>query len=668
VVDRARKHFLQFAIIVGLAVFPLSAFAQADPPTTLNLQAEEKLLLQEIPSVYGASKYEQKVTEAPSSVSIVTADEIKKFGYRTLTDILRSVRSFYVSYDRNYSFVGVRGFARPGDYNSRILLLVNGHRLNDNIFDSALIGTEGVLDVDLIERVEIIRGPSSSLYGSNAFFAVVDIITRRGRDLQGAEVSGEAGSFDTYKGRLSYGRKFSNGLEGLLSGSYYNSEGQRLFYKEFDDPATNNGVAEHSDYDRSYSVFGNISWRDFTLQGAYSSRKKGIPTGSFGTVFNDPQNQTVDGGAYVDLQYEHIFNTQWQIMARLFYDRYYYTGHYLYDYPPLTLNKDLARGEWWGGEFQAITRVLPRQTVTLGAEYRDNLSQKMRNFDQEPFFSYLEVQRSSTNWALYAQDEITLLKNLTFNLGVRYDHYESFGGTINPRLALIYNPFRETTLKLLYGTAFRAPNVYERFFQGLGFKSNPNLEPETITTYELILEQYMGTRLRGTASAFYYTLDNLITQRTDPSDELLVFLNAGRVTAYGVELEMEGKWANGWMGRMSYSYQETQDQQTGARLTNSPRHLVKFNLLAPLFQDKLFAGPELQYMSNRKTLAGRLAPGFFLTNVTLFSQHLVKGLEISASVYNLFDTHYGDPGAEEHRQDVIPQDGRSFRFKLTYGF
>jgi len=175
-VDRARKHFLQFAIIVGLAVFPLSAFAQADPPTTLNLQAEEKLLLQEIPSVYGASKYEQKVTEAPSSVSIVTADEIKKFGYRTLTDILRSVRSFYVSYDRNYSFVGVRGFARPGDYNSRILLLVNGHRLNDNIFDSALIGTEGVLDVDLIERVEIIRGPSSSLYGSNAFFAVVDII------------------------------------------------------------------------------------------------------------------------------------------------------------------------------------------------------------------------------------------------------------------------------------------------------------------------------------------------------------------------------------------------------------------------------------------------------------------------------------------------------------
>jgi iron complex outermembrane receptor protein len=644
------------------------AFAQVDLSEPFGLQKEEKLLLQEVPSVYGASKYEQKVTEAPSSVSIVTADEIKKFGYRTLADILRSVRGFYVSSDRNYSYVGVRGFARPGDYNGRILLLVDGHRLNDNIFDSALVGTEGVLDVDLIERVEIIRGPSSSLYGSNAFFAVVNIISKRGRDFQGAEVSGEAGSFDTYKGRLSYGRKFSNGVEALLSGSYYNSEGQRLFFKEFNDPATNNGVAEDSDGDRFYSVFGKLSWRDFTLQGAYSFREKVIPTGSYDTVFNDPRNQTVESLAYIDLKYEHVFNAQWQMMARLFYDRYYYTGDYVYDYPPLTLNKDIARGEWWGSEVQLITRVLPRQTVTFGAEYRDNLRQKMRNFDQEPFFLYLNEQQDSRNWGLYVQDEVALFKKLTLNVGVRYDHYESLGGTTNPRLALIYNPFRDTTLKLLYGTAFRAPNVYERFFQGLGFKSNPSLQPETITTYELILEQYLGAHLRGAASAFYYTLDSLITQRTDPTDGLLVFQNAGEVTAHGVELELEGKWVNGWMGRISYTYQETEDRQTGARLTNSPRHMAKLNLLAPVFQDKLFAGLEMQYMSDRKTLANRHTPGFLLTNITLFNQHLIKGLEISASVYNLFDTRYGDPGAEEHRQDVIPQDGRSFRLKITYEF
>jgi outer membrane receptor for ferrienterochelin and colicins len=665
---KARQYLLQYTLTIGLALLPLLAFAQADPTESLGLQKEEKLLLQEVPSVYGASKYEQKVTEAPSSVSIVTADEIKKFGYRTLADILRSVRGFHISYDRNYSYVGVRGFSRPGDYNSRILLLIDGHRLNDNIFDSALVGTEGVLDVDLIDRVEIIRGPSSSLYGSNAFFAVVNIISKRGRDLQGAEISGEAGSFDTYKGRLSYGRKFSNGVEGILSGSYFTSEGQRLFFKEFDDPATNNGVAEDSDGDRFYNVFGKLSWRDFTLHGGYSFREKGIPTGSYDTVFNDPRNQTVEELAYINLTYEHIFDAQWQIMARLFYDRYYYAGDYLYDYPPLTLNKDIAQGDWWGGEFQVITRALPRQTVTFGAEYRHNLQQKMRNFDQAPFSLYLDTEQDSWNWGLYVQDEVMLFKQLTLNVGVRYDHYESFGGTTNPRLALIYNPFRDTTLKLLYGTAFRAPNVYERFFQGLGFKANPDLQPETITTYELILEQYLGAHLRGTASAFYYSLDNLITQRTDPIDGLRVFQNVGEVTAYGVELELEGKWATGWMGRVSYTYRQTEDQQTGARLTNSPLHMAKLNLLAPIFQDKFFAGLEMQYMSERKTLAGRHTPGFFLTHLTLFNQNVLKGLEISASVYNLFDTRYGDPGGEEHRQDVIPQDGRSFRVKLTYGF
>ncbi|MGC2061858.1 MAG: TonB-dependent receptor plug domain-containing protein, partial [Thermodesulfovibrionales bacterium] len=174
--------------------------------TDLTDLSLDELMKIEIEIVSGASKFEQKVTEAPSSVSIVTADDIKKFGYRTIADILRSLRGFFVTYDRNYSYVGMRGFGRPGDYNSRFLLLIDGHRTNDAIYDSASIGTEAVIDVDLIDRVEVIRGPGSSIvYGSNAVFAVVNIITRRGRDVKTLEASGEAGSFNTYKGRLTYG-------------------------------------------------------------------------------------------------------------------------------------------------------------------------------------------------------------------------------------------------------------------------------------------------------------------------------------------------------------------------------------------------------------------------------------------------------------------------------
>jgi len=172
---------------------------------------DENILFAEIPSVFTASKYEQKVTAAPSAVSIITAAEIRKYGYRTLADILRSQRGFYTSYDRQTEFLGVRGFGRPGDFNSRILLLIDGSRSNNNIFDTAAIGNDFILDVALIERIEVVRGPGSSLYGSNAFFAVINVITRRGRDLQGTELAATAASQATYSSRLSYGKRFAGG-------------------------------------------------------------------------------------------------------------------------------------------------------------------------------------------------------------------------------------------------------------------------------------------------------------------------------------------------------------------------------------------------------------------------------------------------------------------------
>src|SRR5262245_34482925 len=213
---------LAFAAVNG----PISSVEP--PPADLSI---EQLGNIEVPIVEAASKYKQKTTEAPSSVTIITSDEIKKQGYRTLADLLRNVPGLYVSYDRLYSFLGIRGF-NLGDYNNRVLLLVNGHRINNSLSDGAFIGTEFILDVDLIDRVEIIRGPGSSLYGANAFFGVINVITRKGRDMggHGAEASGEAESYDSYKGRVTYGKNFQNGLEVLLSGTIYESLGHGTLY------------------------------------------------------------------------------------------------------------------------------------------------------------------------------------------------------------------------------------------------------------------------------------------------------------------------------------------------------------------------------------------------------------------------------------------------------
>jgi iron complex outermembrane receptor protein len=282
----------------------------------------------------------------------------------------------------------------------------------------------------------------------------------------------------------------------------------------------------------------------------------------------------------------------------------------------------------------------------------------------------LDEKNDSGNWGVYIQDEFSILKNLILNAGFRHDQYSTFGGTNNPRMALIYNPFEKTIFKLLYGRAFRPPNVYELFYSDSGYttKSNPDLEPETIRTYEIVYEQYLGRHFSATTSLFHSKIKNLISQVIDPSDSLLVFRNIEEVKAKGIEFGMGGKWPNGLEGQVSYSFTKTKDLETGELLTNSPKHLAKFNLIFPLMRDKIFMGMEEQFTGNRKTLAGRKADSFFITNLTLFSQNLIKGLEISASVYNLFNRKYSDPGNIEHLQDLLKQDGQSFRFKLTYRF
>jgi outer membrane cobalamin receptor len=138
---------------------------------------------------------------------------------------LRTVRGFYVTNDRNYSYV--RGYGPSGDYNSRIAVMIDGHRLNDNIFDSGPIGTESPIDIDLIDSVEVIRGPNSSLYVASSFLGVVNIITKRGQDLEKFSVTGQVASYGSYRGRVSYGDKFKHGLQLLLSGSFYNDAGSQ---------------------------------------------------------------------------------------------------------------------------------------------------------------------------------------------------------------------------------------------------------------------------------------------------------------------------------------------------------------------------------------------------------------------------------------------------------
>jgi outer membrane receptor for ferrienterochelin and colicins len=619
--------------------------------------------------VYSASKHMQYSSDAPASVTVITADDIQQHGYRTLAELLQSVRGFFTTSDRNYSNLGVRGFARPGDFNTRILLLVDGHRLNDNVYDQAMIGTEFPLDLDLIQRIEIIRGPVSSLYGSNALFAVVNIITRRGQELNGLEVSAEAASFNTYEGRISYGRKVQQ-AEFLLSGTFYGSRGHnRLFYPEYDIPATNNGIASHADGDQVGSSLATISSRDFTLQSLYGTREKGIPTGAYGTLFNNSGTRTTDARAYVDLRYRHTFDNSWDVLARSFYDRYIYHGTYMYASPidstQLSPNKDFADGKWWGAELQLTSKPFRRNHVTAGGEYRDNIRQDQTNYSLNPYSLLLKDRRKSFVGAVYAQDELTITKALTLNAGLRYDYYSHIDSSMAPRAALLYRPRSQTALKFIYGQSFRVPNVYELYYSILPNVPNPRLRPEKIRTTEFIWEERLTHQFWFSSSVFHNSIKNLITQEATAGD-FLIFQNLPEAKSTGVELEIRGQLSNGFEAGASYSFQKTQDSVHDTSLNNSPESLIKLNLSQPVWHRRIFASLDGNYRSRMQLPTGGYVSGFTVLSATLLGRRIGKDVDLSASVYNLLDKRYFDPSSGVTLSRAIQQDGRSFRVKVTW--
>ncbi len=626
-----------------------------------------QLMQIEIPTVVSASKFEQKATAAPALVTVVSADDIKRYGYRTLADVLLSVPGFNVSYDRNYAYLSFQGISQldsANSFNSRMLVLVDGHRMNNNLNDAAYIDNAFLLDMDLVDRVEVIQGPNAVLYGNNAFFGVINVVTRKAGQVHGLEVSGDYGSFDSYKGRMSYGISFTNGVKLLLSGSYYNSGGAD--HLTFELPPQNNNVRVQGLDGGSYEkAFGSLGYGDFTLEGGYGHAVKDNPTAQDFTAFNVSGLQTVDSRGYADLKFAHEFPEIVDVTARVYYDFCDHSIGFPFGPNRNPFYKESQSGKWWGTELQLSKRVWEKHTLILGAEYRDDFEQEGRVFEPATGQTFSDNHGDRQSHGVYAEGDMEILSKLHLSIGGRYDQYGDFNPKYSPRVALIYEPFEKSTLKAIYGTAFRVPNFLE-----LSDPRFQNINPEEVTSYQLIWDQGIGRNLRSSVTGFFNQMNDLI-----------VFANGnyGNIDAEskGVELALDGNWAKGLRGRASYTFQNVQNRSTSQDVPDSPENLVKLNLSVPIYKEKVYASLEFRYTSSRNsfftTTSGQTIPGsdvaeYSILNFTLFSQNLVKNLEFSASVYNLLDQSYSDPATGIHAQSEIPQDGRTFRVKLTYRF
>ena len=565
--------------------------------------------------------------------------------------------------------MGVRGLLRPGGYNDAILLLVNGHTYNDDIYGQAFLGTEFGIDMEAIERIEVVRGPSSALYGGNAMFAVVNVVTSPGQELPGLRPLVETGSYGRKRAQISLGHVFGNGLDIMASGSVLDLDGHSdLYFPEYNSPETNNGVAHDADGERALNFFFSARYADFFLQGGVNRREKHVPTGAFSTTFNDPGTETIDGRHFAELHYTREATANVMLAARAYYDGYRYRGTYIYGSgSDREENEDYGTSHWLGAEISGEWQ-LARHTLTVGGEYSYHPVVEQTSFIIGGA-DFLDDRRSFSNWGIYAQDDWRVFRDLNIVAGVRVDQHYHCDPQLTPRLAAIWRVHPGTVLKLLVGKAFRQPSMYERYYTspGVGTIAGPRLLPEKMKAYEAVLEQQLW-QVWAAVSLYQYELFHLIDQVPVDADgeTLLQFQNGRPIRAHGAELELRIPLPYGLIARGSYSIQETR-MAGGQLLANSPKHLGNLSLrfrLPPTVE----GGAELQLVGPRETLARRQVGTQAVGNLTLNWHSPLRGLDLDIGLYNIFNQHYADPGGIEHLQDEIPQDGFTFRVSVHYGW
>ncbi|NNL67640.1 MAG: TonB-dependent receptor [Myxococcales bacterium] len=643
-------------LLAGLVAAP-AALGGTPAANLADLSLEELLDLE----ITTASKRAESLSESPSFTHVITREEIRSHGYRTVAEALSGIVGLYATnVDHVWDGVGVRGFAVSGDYSTRVLVLIDGQRLNEPMGDSPSLGEEIPLDIEGIERIEVVKGPGSALWGSNALLAIVNVVPRRGSKIDGVESRLEYGSFERWKGTVTAGKRFGNGLEvaaligGLDAGG--------------DDRIAIQALGNAHDQDEEDLVRGHLvaSYGDWSFGFYASNRNKEDPTGGYETIFDSPFDGTfVEEQQFLaQLRYQRAVLPEWegQVSARLFHSTYDYRGEYEYDQECCNFvlpyhNHDRIESKSYGSELQLSLSPHERLDLTGGIEAQHHYEIDFRNADL--FGIYADGSGAYHTLAGYLQGRIRANDWLQVVVGSRLDDYSNFSAEVSPRAAVIVTPRKGTAIKLLFGQAFRAPNVYETAFDD-GEKIASSLGPETIRTYEAIVDQHLFGHTRLVGGVFYYEIDDLIAEFANP-DETVEYRNAGTVTSRGLELALQTALPSGLRARLGFSALKAEDDG-GRWLSNSPRYLGNAAVSVPLFARRLVASLELQAVGRRRTLAGNSLPPAFTSNLVL-RHRVLDWLEATLGVYNLLDDDVRIPSGNQqlaNGTEHLRMRGRSF--------
>ena len=531
-------------ILISTSLLSSIAFAKnGDLEELLNLSLEELTM------VSVASKREESVYDAPSVVNVISTEEIRRFGAQTLADLVnRMTNTHMVSSAVLPMFsTSIRGTS-INHIDNHILVLMNGRPIRDNFGGGTNIDIYSRFPVDMIERIEVIRGPGSVLYGTNAFGGVINLITKKANGKNAVKVSTTYGSFDTKKVDISTQYKKDDfGL--YASASKLNSDGWDYgltdttgTYAQFDAGSSGSQIVLNASY-------GGLSLN--SIFGKYQLR-------AMPAVIVHPSGEHDVWRNFIDIGYTHNLSDKWEASFNTTYN-----GHNIY-----VAHIDQETIESRGILFEATTKghLTDKIDVIFGGTYDHH------DGSLGPAASDYNTYRAG----IYAQGDYRATDWLKLTAGLQVNQPKGINKDISPRFAAVLNLNKEWGAKLLYGQSFRTAFGAISFNNNAVFTGNPNLEPEKLETYEAQLLYHPANY--DFALTYYNSTMTDTHERQVVGGVTTVRNSSNDITLQGIEFEGKARLSDEWnlTGSLSYQYSEDEDGQND--VTFSPNLMAKFGI------------------------------------------------------------------------------------------
>jgi len=670
------------------------------PKITSAEEALEYLLFQEVPQIYIASAKAEHIEDAPACVFVITGDEMRNRGYRSIFDLLKDLPGMtwenQIGNEKNGAPV-IRGLV----YQKRLKILLNGMDIADKAGSGW--GWDHRMPIEGIERVEYILGPYASLYGRNSFSGVLNIVTKSGEDLNGGEVTALYGTWNRMQGSAVYGKKVNNWDVYLSIFKNYSQKGQDLTNDFPDRYSREARLAQISPvFGTPVEFVGDASddfylWWDsldlyfktkndnglqFDIQ---YNKTKWPQVGTFLTplFYCSPTDaDTEDTYLNTRIKYDYTQAEKWSSSTMLQYQKWEDEGklNYIDDLYRWYVGKTRA----WQLEQKFQYEIADWNNIYLGISYEKVKPTPVKGSDrvnpaQKPDLSGTELNNNYTNFTL--QDEIQIKENLSTVIGAMYERSNTYDDVIIPRFSTIWDVTAKTTLKFLYGGGYITPDLIvlnDQIIPDGSIKGSANLKPEKLTSYEINLIHKFNDKTRFSSSVYVNEVKDVIFLQNDsslPAPFTSIYRNSGEKETRGFELNFDYGITDTIKLFTSYGYVEgftkTADGVKTKRLPLAAKQHIKAGINMLLLNGKLNLYIHDLYVGQMDTWTTNTLPGYNLVDINLLTTPLFhKEWHLSLGINNVFDKIAFDPPylAQLVSPDRVPLKRRHWTLQIGRKF